>query len=229
MEKGSSFDRKQFVRYKKVLGNNVPDKLDDFLELKYNNKTEYGKLKHAYRIVNQYENNSGNMDPMDIVRLHDNAVERKARFIGRARKTANMGIMELDGDTYIANSSIDERTDPGYINFKGKKNEIILEPESPVFHPFKVRSHNRDMDSEYKMFEYASSVINDNKVHSLKMLSEKNMCASCESVMKEFCEKHPNVKVEVVSHKKEKAAKNKNENSIFKIDVERRYRHEKDR
>lgn len=197
--------------------------------MKYNNKTEYGKLKHAYRIVNQYENNSGNMDPMDIVRLHDNAVERKAKFTGKARKYANIGIMELDGETYIANSAINEITDPRYINFKGEKDEIILEPEKAVFHPFKVGSHDRNIDSEYKMFEYASSVINDNKAHSLKMLSERTMCASCESVMKEFCEKHPNVKVEVVSHKKEKASKNKNKNPIFEIDVERRYKHENSR
>lgn len=229
LSKGTAFDRTQFDRYKKVLGNIVPNKLDDFLELKYNDKTEYGNLKHAYRIVNQYENNSGNMEPMDIVRLHDNAVECKAKFTGKARKNANMGIMELDGKTYIANSNVNKKSASAYMNYKGNKTQIILKSEKPMFHPFKVGSHDRNMDSECKMFEYASSVINDNKVHSLKMLSEKNMCASCESVMKEFCKKHPNVKVEVVSHKKEKAAKNKNENPIFKIDTKMRYEYENNR
>lgn len=199
------------------------------MELKYNDKTEYGKLKHAYRIVNQYENNSGNMEPMDIVRLHDNAVECKAKFTGKARKNANMGIMELDGKTYIANSKVDSVSDPAYVNYKGDKSRIILKPENSTFHPFEVGNHNRNVDSEYKMLEYASSIINDNQEHSLKMLSERTMCTSCESVMKEFCKKHQNVKVEVISHKKEKAAKNKNENPIFKIDTKMRYEYENNR
>lgn len=227
--KGTAFDRTQFDRYKKILGDNVPDKLDDFLKMKYNDKTEYGKLKHAYRIVNQYENNSGNMKPMDIVRLHDNAVERKAKFTGKARKNANMGIMELDGKTYIASSAINEGTDQRYINFKGEKNEIVLKPENPVFHPFEVGSHNRKVDSEYKMFEHASNIIDNRQIHNLKMLSEKTMCESCEYVMKEFCKKHPNIKVEVVSYKKEKAKKNKNKNPIFEIDTKMRYEHENNR
>ncbi len=40
LDKGSSFDMNQFERYKDVLGENVPKKFEDFLELKYNNKTE---------------------------------------------------------------------------------------------------------------------------------------------------------------------------------------------
>lgn len=43
--KNKSADRKQYEKYKKILGDHVPDNLDDFLELKYNDKEKYGKWK----------------------------------------------------------------------------------------------------------------------------------------------------------------------------------------
>lgn len=43
--KNKSSDQKQHERYKKVLGDNVPDKLDDFQEMKYNDGEEFELLK----------------------------------------------------------------------------------------------------------------------------------------------------------------------------------------
>ena len=90
------------------------------------------------------------------------------------------------------------------------------------FHPFQVGKHHGEVDSEYKFFEYASVIAGDGEKHSLKILSERNMCKSCRFVMDEFKAIYPNVEVEVVSHKEDKAAKNKNKNRIFEIDVKLR-------
>lgn len=65
------------------------------------------------------------------------------------------------------------------------------------------------MDSEAKLFEYAADIAKDGKEHTINMLSEKCMCDSCLGVMKQFKEKYPNVKVNVVSNKKERNEKNK--------------------
>lgn len=66
------------------------------------------------------------------------------------------------------------------------------------------------MDSEAKLFEYAADIAKDGKEHTINMLSEKCMCDSCLGVMKQFKDKYPNVTVNVVSNKKERAEKNHN-------------------
>lgn len=210
MEKESSFDRKQFVRYKKVLGNNVPDKLDDFLELKYNNKTEYGKLKHAYRIVNSYESNTGNMTPEKIFELDEKAFNTKQLFTGKARRQANIAVMEIDGNVKYANSQIDNIESASYINYRGDKKLIVLKTKTPEFKTSKVGSHCRDMDSEAKLLEYAATIAKDRKPHTIDLLSEKCMCDSCLGVLQQFKDKYPDVIINAVSNKKERVEKNKN-------------------
>ncbi len=222
-------DSEQYERYRKAIWDIAPDSLEDFTKIKYNDSEQYGKLKHAYRIANQYENNSGNMAPSKIVELHDFAVDCKAKLTGKARKSANIGVMEFDGEVYIASSQINNVDDPAYINYGGDKSRIIFSPLLPSFHPFQVGKHPGEVDSEYKFFEFASIKAADGKKHSLRILSEKNMCKSCRSVMNEFMEKHSNVAVEVVSHREDRAEKNKNRNRIFEIDVKLRYKDEDNR
>lgn len=45
-------DRKQWKKYSKVLGTNVPDSLDKFQDMKYNEVDKWKLLKEAYRDVN---------------------------------------------------------------------------------------------------------------------------------------------------------------------------------
>lgn len=51
-QKNKSSDQKQHERYKAILGDNVPDKLDDFQEMKYNDGEKWNELKETYREVN---------------------------------------------------------------------------------------------------------------------------------------------------------------------------------
>ncbi len=210
LDKGSSFDKDQFDRYQKVLGDNVPDNLDDFLKLKYNDKEKYGKLKHAYRIVNSYETNAGDMSPDKIYELDDKAFHAKQLFTGKARKQANIAVMEIDGNIKYANSQIDNIESTSYINYRGDKKLIVLKTETPKFKTSKVGSHCRDMDSEAKLLEYAAAIAKDRKPHTIDLLSEKCMCDSCLGVLQQFKDKYPAVTINVVSNKKERAEKNKN-------------------
>jgi len=219
--KNQAADKRQFERYKEVLKDEIPKELADFQEIKYNNQERYNILKRAYRIVNQYENNSGNMEPMKIVELHDEAVRNKALLTGDARRKGNQAIMQLDGNFYIANSQINEVYDPGYYNFKGDKNIIALFPRNRIFKT-KVIGHDRKVDGEYKLFELAATFVNDGKHHKLELLSEKNMCNSCKDVMTDFTKKFPNTEVSAVSLKEENSKTTHNRNSIFEVDVKKR-------
>ena len=112
-------------------------------------------------------------------------------------------------------------SDSGYVNFPGDKKTIVTQPSKRRFETL-VIGHDRKVDSEYKLFEHAAMIAEDGKAHEIVMLSEKSMCESCQFVMLQFKEKYPNVKVNVVSHKREKSIKNKNHNIVFEFDTKRR-------
>lgn len=50
--KNHSFDRRQHEQYREILGNNIPEKLDDFQNMKYTDSERWIELKEAYRDVN---------------------------------------------------------------------------------------------------------------------------------------------------------------------------------
>ena len=166
------------------------------------------------------------MDKMKIVELDDFAFNTKTKgFTGRAKNKANIAVMELDGEIKIANSQLNNEDDAAYKNFKydevnklfenksiGKitKDNLVLQKETAEFKTIEVGSHSREMDSEAKLFEYAADIAKDGKEHTINTLSEKCMCDSCLGVMKQFKNKYPNVTVNVVSNKKERAEKNHN-------------------
>lgn len=208
-EKNNS-DSEQFDRYRNVLGkNNVPETLEDFRKMKYNEPDTWKQMKHDYRIVNSYEDNSGHMDAKKILELDAFAFNTKTQyFTGDAKRRGNIAVMELDGEIKIANSQLKNMYDASYINFKGDKHQLVFQKDNPEFRAIEVGSHLRYMDSEAKLFEYAVDIAKDGKKHTIRMLSEKCMCDSCLGVMRQFKEKYPNVEVDVVSNKKERDAIN---------------------
>ena len=48
-------DKKQYSRYKKVLGKDAPDSLDSFQKMKYNEVENWKQLQQAYKDCNRYE------------------------------------------------------------------------------------------------------------------------------------------------------------------------------
>lgn len=199
-----SDDEEQFHRYRRVLGNElIPDTLEKFQKLKYNELDRWDDLKKKYRIVNQYENHTRySMPAQKIFDLDEKAFSVKRElFSSDYRTSGNFAIMELDGDTFFAHSRANCSDDKAYKNFKGDKSRLILKPDEKTFETKVIGTHDREVDSEYKLFELANLQITDNDEHELFMLSEMQLCESCKGVMEQFMLRHPNVKVSVVSTK----------------------------
>ncbi len=179
----------------------TPDSFDKFLEIKYNINNEWSTLKYQYRTVNRYEVD-GNVPASKIYELHEIGIDAKAKFTGKARKQANMGICELDNTTLFANSQVNQSTDPYFKNFSGDRSKLVLLKEDRLFSNAYKSVGNRAntyVDSESKFFEYAADICSDGKPHTLKILSEKCMCPSCKQVMMQFSKQFPDVDIQVVS------------------------------
>lgn len=63
----------------------------------------------------------------------------------------------------------------------------------------KINEIPRYYDTEAKFFEFLNDRVKTENINEIFMLSEKSMCESCKSVTKQFIEKYPNVKVNIVS------------------------------
>ncbi len=206
-----SSDKEQFERYKNVLGSkNMPKTLEKFKEMKYNEPKKWNTLKHNYRIVNSYEDNSGKMEVSKILELDQKAFDIKTKqFTGKAKRKGNIAVMELDGDFKIANSQVDSINEQLYKNFSGEKSQVVCLKSERKFTTIPVgKRKETEVDSEAKLFEYAADIVKDGKKHKINLLSEKSMCDSCLGVMKQFKGKYPNVEVNAVSNKRERNAKN---------------------
>lgn len=55
MIKNRSSDQRQYRKYKEVLGKDIPDSLDSFQKMKYNNPEKWKRLKQDYRDANRYQ------------------------------------------------------------------------------------------------------------------------------------------------------------------------------
>ena len=216
-------DERQLAKYREVLGKEAPSTIEEFQNIKYNDDKEaYGNLKHMYRIANQYESRSGWMPASKITELHDEATRQKALFNREGRGSANMAIMDFDGATYFANSKATNSNDPAFENFKGDKSRLILLVEDTRFIEDNF-DHYRGADSERKLFEYASTRCDDGEKHVVYLLSEKEMCPSCEGIMKQFKARHQEVTVNAVCLRKDKATLNNNRNHVFEYDAKKKY------
>lgn len=213
--KNKSADKKQFQKYKNVLREESPKTIAEFQKIKYTKPEKWKELKHTYSIVNKYEFNSDNKMPVSkIVELDKIAKEAYLNFTGTARKKANTAVIDIDGKLYISNSQLGDlsKDDVAYTNYTGNKDALVGRPETQTFQTKHVGTSQRNAvhDAEYKLFEYARNMVNDDKKHTVYLLSQKNMCESCKGVTDQFIEEFENVDVYAVSYREDLARKNKN-------------------
>lgn len=126
--------------------------------------------------------------------------------------------MKIGDDIYIASSQISKVSDSNYLNYKGEKSKLILSPDNarltPHLKTVPYKGHegeySRDVDTEYKFFEYIYDKIlkGELKNQEIFILSQKSMCFSCDSVYNELVNKKEvidaNIKINVVSGKNNK-------------------------
>ncbi|MDO4466412.1 MAG: hypothetical protein Q4C49_05325 [Bacillota bacterium] len=99
----------------------IPDSIEEFKKLKYNNSSWWKKAKDMFRIVNQYEcytnekipNLLGKINPREIYKLHYDAFFNKKKFTSDAKTQGNIAIMSIDGNTYYAHSKVSKNEDKG--------------------------------------------------------------------------------------------------------------------
>ena len=203
-------DAEQYERYKKVLKEISPDSLSKFKEIKYNDEEGWKTLKHNYRIVNQYEVNSGTFTAQEILDFDDRLVTEKIeRFPSDYKRNGNIAGAYIDTDSslYLAHSKVNSTDSKGYKNYKGTETIIPLEAKR-VFEYIDVKRPDGSvrtktfMDTEAKLFEHFHLLYEKRKFTTITMLSERGMCDSCKYVMEQFKKMHPDVTINVVSNKK---------------------------
>lgn len=79
--KNRNADKKQYKKYKEILGKEAPKSLKDFKELKYNNSDEWEELKSDYKYKNMLNNKK-------IVKLGEDA--RSLDFIGEPNSISDL-------------------------------------------------------------------------------------------------------------------------------------------
>lgn len=196
-------DQKQFENYKKIF----PEikTIDKFKDIKYNNPEKWKVLKQQYRILNQYKVDSGHMSNEDILRLDKEAISFKRNNIrGSLKKSGNIGVVEFDGKMLFAHSSINDKDSKEYDKIVDEAKEKVILSGKKNFKAHIVDDYSRNIDSEYKIFDYIASIKKPEDTFTVNLLSERCMCESCMKVMADFKEMFPNATVNAVSNKRMK-------------------------
>lgn len=209
--RNKSADKKQYQKYKEVLGEEAPESLEEFQELKYTDEKKWNEMKHTYRIANMYESNSEKKMPASkIAELHEKIQEAKSNFNSRGRSGCT-GVMEIDGEKYVSNSKLTNDSNSIWYNYKGDKSELVGEAgENKHFTYEFVYPHTREVDAEYKLYENAANIADKSIPNNVYIMAEYPMCKSCQNVTKQFETAYPSVNLYAVSKKK----KEKKNNSI---------------
>lgn len=209
-------DRKQFSRYRNVLGNQyIPDTLKEFQEIKYTDEKQWNDLEYNYRTVNRYKTDYGEIDIKTILELDKEAFTAKDEYMTTRAANGNVASMKIGDDIFVASSRISDDNSDTFKNYKGDKSKLILSPSEKRLHPH-TKDHpyeghegeyTREFDTEYKFFEYIYDKVlkGELKDQEIYILSQKSMCFSCDSVYNELVSKKEvidaNVKINVVSGK----------------------------
>ena len=198
----NSYDRKQYENYRKIFSE--INSVEKFKEIKYNNSELWERYKKEYRVLNQYKTDNGTLSNDKILELDRKAITFKREALrSNEKKSGNIGIMELDGQTYYAHSGLDTISDKGFKNLEQPtQDSIVLKPTVETFKAKEVDGYIRNSDSEYKLFNYIATQKQPSDTFTVNMLSERCMCESCMDVMEQFKKMYPNATINMVSNKR---------------------------
>lgn len=213
----SSYSKEQFERYSEVLKENMPDSLDEFLKIKYNNPEEWKNLKYQYRTANRYEVD-GNVSINDILELDNAAYYTKEtafdgsgmsgkdkKEIKNLRRSGNAAAMKLaceeESVIYFSHSKVGLPKTKECDAYTGKYELVTLRKNRQ----FKVKDLGdnipREYDTEAKFLEFIALQKTPDDTFTVTILSEKHICESCQGVVKQFKETFPNATVNIISGK----------------------------
>lgn len=208
-------DKKQYERFKTVLGDLSPKSFAQFKKIKYNDSEKWNDLKENFKIVDSYKVDFGLVDARKILELDKLAFNSKktrfdyTKFTGKDRKdiknlgrSGNFAVMEFEGKLYFSHSSVNYKEEPFFESITGNKSDFILHKDDREFETLVINNIERHYCTEAKMFEFLNDNIENNYSKEITILSELDMCDSCRMVLNEqFLKKYPNIKVNVISGK----------------------------
>ncbi len=200
-----SSDKKQFTRYKDVLGDEFIDSLAKFQDLKYNDVDGWGDLKKKYRVVNQYDVVSGKMKPSQIIEFNERLIKEKDNFTGKVKNGGNITLATFDGKNIIAHSKIQKSDSDNFKRYTGDYIVALLKDKRAF--ETKVIGWDRMVDGEAKIFEHIHTLNNDDNPKILNILTSFPMCDSCKDVMEQFKKLNSNVTVNLIQKKVRKRGK----------------------
>lgn len=204
----------QHQRYRKVLGDIVPETLAEFENITYN-EDKWKDLQYKYRTVNRYEVD-GIASAEAILKLDNVAYYTKKKgfdyssFSGKQKRRlenavsngGNAAAMEFDGEIYFSHSKFDVAGSFEHSLYKGKYAAITLS-ENPIF---KVEDLGdgvpRQYDTEAKFLEFVATKKNYTDTFTVTILSEKHICKSCQNVVTQFKQLYPNATINIISGKR---------------------------
>ncbi|HBB29327.1 MAG TPA: head morphogenesis protein, partial [Clostridiales bacterium] len=157
-------DKKQYERYKKVFGKDLPNTLDDFQNLKYNDIEKYGILKTDFRKLNYYNKVISN-EPIitsdlkeialststDLVGL-EYRLKSKESFLRKVKSDSNNSI-----DLKVIDTTLDKTNDIIRYTYQAqhkdntnKYYEINKELNQKGYEQIKLKNYWNDKQSAYK-------------------------------------------------------------------------------
>lgn len=194
-------DRKQYEKYKQVLGEEAPKNFASFRKIKYNYSKRYEDIKSNYKIVNKYNVVEGEVSPSKIIELHNLNKEVRNEFTGSLKKDGNIAVMEFENNIYLSHSRIQNKDNKGFSKYKGNKTMVLLD-KNREFKYLIVPKENgwpRHVDTEAKLFEYLNKInIDKNKKQEIFLITEKPMCESCKYVMEQFKKINKNITLNII-------------------------------
>ena len=123
------------------------------------------------------------LDQADLDRLTE--IRNDLNITSKTQLKRNVAV----GEGHIDGVDIGE-----VIGISGKRAPGVDMPENRIFKTT-VDGHPRDLDSEVFVLENIAQRLNPNSKGTIRLLSERAVCNSCEGVIKQFKEKFPNVKL----------------------------------
>ncbi|MFR3499608.1 MAG: phage minor capsid protein, partial [Paraclostridium bifermentans] len=208
------YDQQEFNKFKDGLGTLAPKTLEEFKDIMYNKPIEFNSLKEKLKLVRSYKIDYGYISPEKIYELDQIAFKAKKTsfdfnsFSGKAKKKikqlstgGNFAIMEFNEDIYFAHSSINQIDSSAFDSITNGKSKFILHKDNREFNTLIIDDIERHYCTEAKMFEYLNNNIDKKYNKEITILSELDMCKSCRGVLKQFKNKYPDVKVNIISGK----------------------------
>lgn len=214
--KNLSSDRNQYQRYIDVLGKeNMPNSLTKFQKIKYDDKDQWNDLRYKYRTVNRYKVDYGSIDAETILELDQQAFTAKDKYMTTKAAKGNVATMKIGDNVFVASSRISSVDDDTFKNYNGDNSKLIISSVTNRLHPHTKlipykgheNDYTREYDTEYKFFEYIYDKVlkGELKNQEIYILSQKDMCFSCDSVYNELIRKQEvidaNVNINIVSGK----------------------------